>query len=462
MKLYNLFERVFVINLARRPERWSTFCKYLPCDWPFVSPQRYEALDGEVVTPPHWWHGGRGAWGCYKTHVRILEDCLNQNYQSVLILEDDAVCIKGFTAKVQQFFDAVPGDWSLIYLGGQHLEEDQRLPRKVNDWVYRPFNVNRCHCYGFRGRQIIEQVYRHLHNFQDWKVSHHVDHYLGELHKRTEKGCYVPKEWLVGQNEGMSDICGKKLEVRIFPSSEETLTPPMDIPGIAVMGGYFSGINVIAGALHFLGVSLGTEMKYSNDAKAINYFEDATLGTICRHSYEEPFMNEKLEFQDRVNHLRRWGGLQCKDKSKKHSYFCGKHPILSLMGLELLEAWKNPYFVCVDRPDAESVQTMSLLPWGWSSRATSYALNYLRESRECFFKKYQPRLFRINFSEVISSPEKVLDGLCDFLGYVPSEIQKTKTIQFIRQCQNDLPYGSYLDFSDTVNSSVCSNSVTQR
>jgi len=224
---HEIFEKVYVINLARRRERWELFNQRFPGDWPFKPPVRYDAIDGCLTTAPLWWQGGHGAWGCYKTHLRILEDCLNQNISSVLILEDDAVCIDGFREKTEQFLQHLPDDWEMVYLGGEHLQEDIRLPRKVNDWVYQPFNVNRCHCYGFRGSRMMTQVYLHLNDFQNWNAFHHVDHYLGELQKKLEHGLYVPQEWLVAQSEGESDICSQTLERRLFPGAEEIIRQKM-------------------------------------------------------------------------------------------------------------------------------------------------------------------------------------------------------------------------------------------
>ena len=147
--------------------------------------------------------------------------------------------VDGFTEKVQEFWKHLPVDWEMLYLGGQHIQENIGLPRKVNEWVYRSFNVNRCHCYGFRGRRMIEKAYKHRNNVAEWKVPHHVDHYLGELHKKIETGLYVPKEWLVAQSEDKSDICSADLELRLFPSADETLAAKIDRPCVALMGNYF-------------------------------------------------------------------------------------------------------------------------------------------------------------------------------------------------------------------------------
>jgi hypothetical protein len=96
-----------------------------------------------------------------------------------------------------------------VYLGGEHLKQNIRLPRRINDWVYRPFNVNRTHCFGLRGRAAMELVYRYLNAFPSWTAQHHIDHHLGTLHAAMERGLYVPRRWLVQQQGGQSD--GRRL-----------------------------------------------------------------------------------------------------------------------------------------------------------------------------------------------------------------------------------------------------------
>jgi len=437
-----MFERVYVINLPRRQERMDAFLQKIPADWPFRTPERYIAIDGGLATPPDWWKDGGGAWGCYKAHLRILEDCLSNEIQSVLILEDDAVCVEGFAEKVQAFWQHLPEDWEMVYLGGQHIQENMGLPRKVNEWVYHPYNVNRCHCYGFRGRKMLERAYKHLNNFADWKVPHHVDHYLGELHKQMTTGLYVPKEWLVAQSEGKSDICGKDLELRLFPSSEETLAPAIDRPCVAVMGTYFGGINTLAGVMKELGLFLGMEIGQPTDPKQPQFFEDAYLGEVCRNSFSEPWLEEKRSQVDRVNHLRRWAGIQCKHMPQEAKILCGKHPMLSLMGEEIMEAWKEPNgyepkFISVERDADECYKSMQQVPWCWHPSAAKYAFNRLAEAREEFFTKYQPPLLSIDYETMKAEPERVITELCEFLQHVPTPQQRQNALTLIRETNDD-------------------------
>lgn len=227
--MINVFEKVYAITLPRRPDRWKTFQEKLPQNWPFKKPEKFNAIDGGVATMPPWWTSGPGAWGCYRSHMRIIEDCLNDNVNSVFILEDDAVCVESFSEKVNEFWKNLPEDWEMVYFGGEHVSQEVRVPRKVNEWVYEPHNVIRTHGYGLRGRRILEIVYQLLQDYFSWTTLHHIDYRLCDLHRTMEHGLYVPKEWLVAQADGKSDIFFENFEYRIFPGAEEIVYPKVDI-----------------------------------------------------------------------------------------------------------------------------------------------------------------------------------------------------------------------------------------
>ena len=432
--LTEIFERVYVINLERRRERLASFLERLPGNWPFRYPERREAIAGNSSPPPRWWKGGNGAWGCYRTHLSILEECLNQDIHSVLILEDDAVCVENFREKTERFFAHLPDDWEMVYLGGQHIQQNQRLPRKLNEWVYRPFNVNRCHCYGFRGRRMLELAYRHLNDFSNWNVAHHIDHYLGELHKVMETGLYVPREWLVAQSEGQSDITWNRQDYRLFCGAEELIAPKIDQTGIAILGDPFGGVNMTAGVLFMLGLHLGNEMKPRKSPEYPALFEDSRLREICRNSLDEQWLTEKLPYEDRVNHLRHWAGNQCRNDNR---YFCGKHPLLSLLCRELQEAWNHPLFIVVERSPDECVQEMMQSKDRWNPDTFQRAIGMAGRVREDFIVKCQPRTLRIAYNQLKTDPEKEIAKLCQFLDVSPSQEKFNRSVELVRASPDD-------------------------
>ena len=151
------------------------------------------------------------AWGCYKSHLNLIEQCVNEDVASILIFEDDAEFVDQFAEKVNQFIKHLPEGWqqnSMVYFGGQHLHTKLNPPRKINDFVYQPYNVNRTHAFALCG-QMIKTVYHHLIQTQSWWRGHHIDHHLGRFHQKRIHPVYVPHQWLVLQSADSSDISGK-------------------------------------------------------------------------------------------------------------------------------------------------------------------------------------------------------------------------------------------------------------
>ena len=147
-----MFERCYVVSLARRPDRWARFLRQLPADWPLAKPEPFAAIDGQLVPHPAWWRQGKGAWGCYRSHLAIIELRANDNCESILILEDDALPQPEFARRAGEFFAALPDDWQMIYLGGQLIRLQHGKPRPAMRALLRPNNVHRTHAYGLRGR----------------------------------------------------------------------------------------------------------------------------------------------------------------------------------------------------------------------------------------------------------------------------------------------------------------------
>jgi hypothetical protein len=233
--MMQVFDAVYCLNLDRRPDRWERFQNEIPADWPFRPVERVAAVDGKLAPPPDWWTQGRGAWGCYRSHLRCIEHALNAGMESILLLEDDAKFCDGFAEKAQAFFAALPDDWGMLYLGGQHLLVNHHPPKRINDLVFQPYNVNRTHAFALRGA-MLAKVYKHLNRI-DWQKGHHIDHHLGRLHQRREDPIYCPPEWLVGQDEGRSNINGRDNELRYWVDADEIdSVKPADEPFVAVLG----------------------------------------------------------------------------------------------------------------------------------------------------------------------------------------------------------------------------------
>ncbi|MFO0824984.1 MAG: glycosyltransferase family 25 protein [Gemmataceae bacterium] len=191
------FDRVVVINLRRRPDRLAAFRASLSeCDWPFLEPTVFEAVDGLARPTPEGWADGAGAWGCLQSHRQVLDQAIRDHVKALLVLEDDA-CFRGdFRIQAEKFLNAVPSDWDQLMLGGQHMA----TAAPVVPGVVRCHKCHRTHAYAIRGR-FLRDLSRH------WDTaSGHCDHVMGNL--QPEYRVFAPDPFLVGQAAGPSDISG--------------------------------------------------------------------------------------------------------------------------------------------------------------------------------------------------------------------------------------------------------------
>ena len=200
-----MFSKAFVINLPFKTDRLETFQRNYPSCLPPA--EVWQAVHGDSVRHPDWWTAGSGAWGCYRSHMQILEHCYQRNIESYIVFEDDAIFRPDFAEGLESFLVGVPQDYEMLYLGGQLLHEAQHPPRKIAENVYFPRNVNRTHCFAVH-RRGYERLYRHL-NAVPFHQADHIDHHLGRLHDTGTLKLYVPGKWLVGQDGGPSNISGK-------------------------------------------------------------------------------------------------------------------------------------------------------------------------------------------------------------------------------------------------------------
>jgi GR25 family glycosyltransferase involved in LPS biosynthesis len=208
------FDKAFVITLPFRSDRLESFRKQTANFSSLSEITEWPAIHGDTCHPPAIWKAGNGAWGCYKSHLNILEYCLSNAIASYIVFEDDAQFKPEFDKSLNTFMEHLPEDWQQIYLGGELQHENSHPPVKINDAVYRPYNVNRTHCFAV-SRTGMLPIYQHICNlpFHD---TEHIDHHLGRWHEDPINKVYCPPKWLVGQMGFTSNVSGKNEAITYF------------------------------------------------------------------------------------------------------------------------------------------------------------------------------------------------------------------------------------------------------
>ena len=136
MVITNFFDKTFCINLDRRKDRWeeclTEFNKYNLLDI-----ERFTAIDGNNLPQVKSGFVTPSRLALVLTNIDILEKAIQNNYESILILEDD-VEFTNEVNKISEYFKFLPEDWDMLYFGGNHNQHMGIAPPKIiNEKVKR-------------------------------------------------------------------------------------------------------------------------------------------------------------------------------------------------------------------------------------------------------------------------------------------------------------------------------------
>lgn len=192
-----MFDRVYLINLRRRPDRLTNFRQLQrQHQWELPEPTVFPAIDGDKVGVPSWFRSGGGAWGCLRSHCAILEQAVMDGTDTVVVMEDDVTWMPHCWALLAKWIKEVPQDWQQLMLGGQHITP----PSKITDTLWRCNNTQRTHAYALKGGGIksLLKCWYSCNTHCDWK--------MGEWQGNVKS--YCPNNFFFGQCGSSSDICG--------------------------------------------------------------------------------------------------------------------------------------------------------------------------------------------------------------------------------------------------------------
>lgn len=422
------FDRVVCISLARRQDRREAFLSRVPGDFPFGEIEIFDAIDGKVCNHPKWWRQGGGAWGCYRSHLAIIEQSLMAGHESVLIFEDDATFCEGFAGKAIEYFEQLPETWEQAYVGGQHL----RRPKEFGHGYVRCLNVNRTHGYALQKQGLIK-MYSWLNQTEGWHPRNHIDHHMGRLHGSRGIEVFAPNLWLCGQAaDDRSDVCWKPVSERWWLMKQPDV--PCEQKFVAVIGLHRSGSSATAMILHKLGVSMGDQLtgyegNHGGGGEAVG------LQHICERYARFP-ATEMLAPESARGQLKQW----IEGRMRRHAVSGGKYPHLCAMIPAIREAAGDRLRVVhCDRPLEDSIESLkrrSRKCKGWlavSDEQCEAVQQWLWEEKTKQLSRLPGKnILDVDFDRLMNETESVVDEIIDFLGLSPTEEQRLDAVNHIR------------------------------
>ena len=189
MQLNDIFDRIVLINLDRRPDRLEEFDEQ--AQRVGLAYERYSAFDAEGVVDNRG-RAMRGIEACTKSHYNILDKALNDGVERLFIFEDDSNFVDNFNEEFEKTWAEMPDDWELFY-GGLWLHTFN----KHSDRLVKPTYSYSAHAWGV-DRKAMETVHRTLQGKQI------IDLELSIMNERMKAYCAKPA--LIYQRPGYSDL----------------------------------------------------------------------------------------------------------------------------------------------------------------------------------------------------------------------------------------------------------------
>jgi GR25 family glycosyltransferase involved in LPS biosynthesis len=203
MSFKKYFDKIYCINLDRRKDRWEETIKELD-KWGLTDEvERYSGVDGNSLKNETQIKDGE--LGILNTHLKIINESKEKNYDNILIIEDDIQ----FTEKIKlidDYMSIVPNDWDMIYFGGNHNKHMGKKINYINDKIIKLEETYGIHCVA-----INNTIYDLILNVID-KRKKPIDVYYADIQKNYN--CYGFNPSIALQRVSYSDIQNKVMDYK--------------------------------------------------------------------------------------------------------------------------------------------------------------------------------------------------------------------------------------------------------
>ena len=136
-----MIDNILCINLDDRADKWDQCNEHFQQKG-LVGVQRFSASRPDKFVD----QVNRGIIGCRESHIRCIQHAKQQQWDCVLILEDDAE----FIASAEQISNALnlsrDCSWDILYLGA-NLERTTAIKRQDNGMLHLIDGALTTHCY---------------------------------------------------------------------------------------------------------------------------------------------------------------------------------------------------------------------------------------------------------------------------------------------------------------------------
>ena len=217
-KILNFVDKIYLINLDERKDRLKNVLKQFKL-YNIKNYQRFSAIKPKFneIDPiiyknysTHLSHDKNkyiiGATGCKFSHRNIIRDAYENNYESILILEDDIEFSNNFLNSLNYFITNMKKtEWDMLYLGGRNtlIEINKMCIPTEFPHIYKCHKVKCTHAYLIK-RKLFSKILKDLETYDE-----EIDNYYFKC-IQPHYNSYIIYPTIVNQTDSKSDIIEKR------------------------------------------------------------------------------------------------------------------------------------------------------------------------------------------------------------------------------------------------------------
>jgi hypothetical protein len=129
------FDAVYLINMDKRKDRLKEMKQRLDT----ANIKNYKRVVGVAITDEEFKTMNKDAYknfqfdkvsyikgqlGCRQSHINCIKDAKKNNYDKILILEDDIYIDENINGKLKHVINEIKDNWDILYLGGDYRENN--------------------------------------------------------------------------------------------------------------------------------------------------------------------------------------------------------------------------------------------------------------------------------------------------------------------------------------------------
>jgi GR25 family glycosyltransferase involved in LPS biosynthesis len=204
---FNFFNKIYCINLEDRTDRWEE-CLEMSNQYEISNLERIDAIKIESDLPPK----RKGQIGCSLSYAKCINLALQNDFDNVLILEDDFQFLldkENLHSKMKLAINDLPEDWDALYFGGTVISSYGHIPlMPYRENLLKLNGAHTTHSIAFSKKGLLKIV--NFFKDKPWEqelINNYecIDVFLAKEFQHINK-VYIPTELLCFQRPSKSDI----------------------------------------------------------------------------------------------------------------------------------------------------------------------------------------------------------------------------------------------------------------